>query len=139
MPRSDGMALDPGRARESERKRDEGAEIAGEMPKRLDANGAPSRPFPVTGVICCAMTELRGRARPRMPLNSCSRGSESTLVAEARQSRVNKEGGLGVMKVRTQSLVIDGVWTNLHFIPVYRSTRLAGEVCDLKIRPRRVT
>jgi len=84
MPSCDGTALDPGRERESEKKRDDGAEMAGVMPKRLEENGAPSRLFPVTGVITCAMRELTGRARPRMPLNPCSRGSESTLVAAAR-------------------------------------------------------
>jgi hypothetical protein len=29
------------------------------------------------------MREFKGRARPRMPLKSCSRGSESTLIAVA--------------------------------------------------------
>jgi len=81
MPSSDGTAVDPGREREREKKRDEGADEAGAMPKRLEENGAPSRPSPVTGVMVCAMREFRGRARPRMPLKSCSRGSESTLVA----------------------------------------------------------
>jgi len=78
------MVLDPGRERESEKKRDDGAEPAGVMLKRLEENGAPSRLFLVTGVIVCAMRELTGRARPRMPLNPCSRGSESTLVAAAK-------------------------------------------------------
>jgi hypothetical protein len=96
MPNSDGTALDPGRAREIEKKRDEGAEEAGVMPKRLEENGAPSRPFPVTGVMACAMREFRGRARPRMPLNSCSRGSESTLIAAAvREDASMKWAGRG--------------------------------------------
>jgi hypothetical protein len=77
------MAEDPGRERESEKKRDEGADEAGDMPKRLEENGAPSRASPTTGVMAWAMREFKGRARPRMPLNSYSRGSESTLVAAA--------------------------------------------------------
>ena len=80
MPSSDGMALDPGRDRVSEKKRDEGAAV---MPNKLEANEAPSRLFPDTGVMDCAIREFKGRARPRMPLNSCSRGSDSTPVAAA--------------------------------------------------------
>ncbi len=83
MPSCDGTALDPGRDRESEKKRDGGADPAGVMPNMLEANEAPSRPFPDTGVMDCAISEFEGRARPRMPLNSCSRGSDSTLVAAA--------------------------------------------------------
>jgi hypothetical protein len=80
MPSCDGMALVPGRDRVSEKKRDEGAAV---MPNRLEVNEAPSRLFPGTGVMDCAIREFEGRARPRMPLNSRSRGSESTLVAAA--------------------------------------------------------
>jgi hypothetical protein len=83
MPSWDEMALDPGRDRVSEKNRDEGAEPTVVMPNRLEANEAPSRLFPDTGVMDCAMREFEGRARPRMPLNSCSRGSDSTLVAAA--------------------------------------------------------
>jgi len=77
------MALDPGRDRVSEKKRDEGADSTGVMPNKLEVNEAPSRPFPDTGVMDCAIREFEGRARPRMPLNSCSRSSDSTLVAAA--------------------------------------------------------
>jgi hypothetical protein len=77
------MALDPGRDRVRERKRDEGADPTGVMPNRLEVNGAPSRPFPVTGVMECAIREFEGRARPRMPLKPCSRGSDWTFVAAA--------------------------------------------------------
>jgi hypothetical protein len=93
MPSSDGTALDPGREREREKKRDEGAELAGVIPRRLDENGAPSRPFPITGVMECAIRESRGRARPRTPLNSCSRGSESTLVAAAVEKDASRKKG----------------------------------------------
>jgi len=80
MPSCDGIALDPGRDRVSEKKRDEGATV---LPNKLETNEAPSRLLPDTGVMDCAIRELEGRARPKMPLNSCSRGSESTLVAAA--------------------------------------------------------
>jgi hypothetical protein len=83
MPNWDGMALDPGRDRVSEKKREEGADLTAVVSNKLEANEAPSRPSPDTGVMDCAIREFEGRARPRMPLNSCSRGSESTLVAAA--------------------------------------------------------
>jgi hypothetical protein len=83
MPSIDGTAVDPGRESESEKKRDEGANPAGVIPKRLEENGAPSRPLPSVGAIAFAMMEFKGRARPRIPLNSCSRGSETTVVAAA--------------------------------------------------------
>ena len=82
MPSCDGMVLDPGRDRVSEKKRDEGADPEPVIPNKLVENEAPSRP-PDTEVMFCAITEFEGRARPRMPLNSCSRGSDSTLVAAA--------------------------------------------------------
>lgn len=90
MPRSDGTALDPGRERESERNRDAGAAPTGVTPKRLELKGAPSWPFPSVGAICCEMIELRGSARPRIPSNSYSSGSESTLVAAA--GKCQREG-----------------------------------------------
>jgi hypothetical protein len=99
MPSCDGTAVDPGRERESEKKRDEGAEPAGVMPKRLEENGAPSRPFPVVGIISSAIRELAGRARPKMPLNPCSRGSESTLVAAAaRKKYASRKVGFGMVE-----------------------------------------
>lgn len=66
-------------------KREEGAEVDGAEPKRFDAKTAPSGASDVVAGSCWAMTELRGRARPRMPSNSYSRGSESTIVAAAAQ------------------------------------------------------
>ena len=83
MPSSDGTVLDPGRERAKEKKRAEGAELVGAMPKILEANGAPSRLSPAMGIMACAIREFEGRARPRTPLNSCSRGSDSTFVAAA--------------------------------------------------------
>lgn len=83
MPSCDGMALDPGRDRESEKKRDEGADSTVVVSNKLEVNEAPSLPFPDAGVTDCAIREFEGSARPRMPLNSCSRGSDSTLVAAA--------------------------------------------------------
>jgi hypothetical protein len=83
MPSCDGMAPDPGRDRVSEKKRDEGADSTTVVSNKLEANEEPSRPSPDTGVMDCAISEFEGRARPRMPLNSCSRGSVSTLVAAA--------------------------------------------------------
>lgn len=64
-------------------KRGEGAAVDGEELNRLDAKTAPSGESDVVGGSCWAMMELRGSARPRMPSNSYSRGSESTVVAAA--------------------------------------------------------
>jgi hypothetical protein len=83
MPNCDGMVLDPGRDRLSEKKRDEGADETTVVSNKLAANVEPSRPLPDTGAMDCAIREFEGRARPMIPLNSCSRGSESTLVAAA--------------------------------------------------------
>jgi hypothetical protein len=83
MPSCDGMALDPGRDRVREKKRDEGGELTAVVSNILEANEEPSRPSPDTGVMDCAIREFEGSARPRMPLNSCSRGSDATLVAAA--------------------------------------------------------
>lgn len=83
MPSCDGMVLDPGRDRENEKKRDEGADLTTVVSNKLEVNEAPSRPPPDTLGMVCAIREFEGRARPRMPLNSCSRGSDSTLVAAA--------------------------------------------------------
>jgi hypothetical protein len=80
MPSIDGTSLDPGREREREKKRDEGAIV---MSKILEETGAPSRPSLSTVVIVFAMTEFTGRARPRMPSNSCSSASVTTFVAAA--------------------------------------------------------
>jgi hypothetical protein len=51
--------------------------------KRLEAHAAPSGVLFVTGGIVDAIIELRGRARPRMPLKSGARVSSDTLVAAA--------------------------------------------------------
>lgn len=83
MPSCDGTALDPGRDSVSEKKRDEGADPTAVVSNKLEAKEEPSRPSPDPGVMDCAIRESEGSARPRMPLNSCSRGSDSTLVAAA--------------------------------------------------------
>lgn len=93
MPSNEGIRSEPGRERERERKREEGAFSTGVMEKRLDAHAAPSGELFVTGGIFVAMMELRGSARPRMPLKSGVRGSSVTLVAAAKA-----EGGCEVVK-----------------------------------------
>ena len=133
MPSCAGMALDPGRDRVKERKRAEGADPTVVMPNRLEVNGAPSRPFPVTGVMECAIREFEGRARPRMPLNSCSRGSDWMFVAAA-VSMCQQKWGVKDYRCCTKSLVADGVPSKLHLIPVYRTAHVTGEVLDRKVR-----
>lgn len=118
MPSCDGMALVPGRDRVSEKKRDEGATAV--MPNKLEVNEAPSRLFPGTGVMDCAIREFEGRARPRMPLNSCSRGSESTLVAAAigytrQQFEQRKIGG-----------AVPRAWLPMEYPPTYTSSQYTG-------------
>lgn len=93
MPSCDEMALDPGRDRAREKKRDGGADAAGVMPNILEVNGAPLRLFPVVGVMEGAITESDGSARPRIPLNSCSRGSDWTFVAAAARIYASTKGG----------------------------------------------
>ena len=105
MPSCDGMVLDPGRDRLNEKKRDGGADPTGVMPNRLEVNGAPPRPFPVTGATEGVMRESEGRARPRMPLNSCSRGSDWTLVAAAvRTIHASTKVGGGGLEAQYQEL-----------------------------------
>jgi hypothetical protein len=53
------------------------------MPKRLEEQEAPSGLLFVTGGMIWEMTELRGSARPRIPLKSGLRASELTIVAAA--------------------------------------------------------
>lgn len=69
IPSRDGTVEEPGRSRDRERKRAAGAEETGVIENRLDAQAAPSGALVVTGGMSSAMMELRGRARPRMPLN----------------------------------------------------------------------
>jgi hypothetical protein len=76
MPSNDGILFEPGRSREMERKRAAGASEAGVIPNRFEGKAAPSGVFPITGGICWAMMELRGRARPRTPLKEDDRGSD---------------------------------------------------------------
>jgi len=83
MPRYEGIRSEPGRERESERKREEGALEIGVIEKRLEAQAAPSGELLVTGGICSAMMELRGSARPKIPLKSGERSSFVTLEAAA--------------------------------------------------------
>lgn len=88
IPKSEGIRSEPGRERDRERKRAEGAFSTGVMENRLDAQAAPSGALLVTGGIFSAMMELRGSARPRIPLKSAVRGSSATLVAAAANKRV---------------------------------------------------
>jgi hypothetical protein len=60
-----------------------GAEDAGVMEKRLEAKAAPSGALDVTGGMRPAITEFRGRARPRIPLNVGEIGSLVMLFAAA--------------------------------------------------------
>jgi hypothetical protein len=90
MPRVAGMAVEPRRERDRERKGAAGADEAGVMEKRLEAKAAPSGALVVTGGISPAMIELRGRARPRTPLNVGERGSSVMLFAAAVVVRVGK-------------------------------------------------
>ena len=108
MPRVAGMVEEPGRERDREKKGAAGADVAGVMEKRLEANAAPSGAFDVTGGMRVAMTELRGSARPRMPLNVGEIGSFVILFA----GTAWRGAGLGFKwKERegkqTESLVID--------------------------------
>ena len=54
------------------------------MEKRLDAQAAPSGVLFVTGGISDAMTEFRGRAKPRIPLKLVASSSFSTSLAAAK-------------------------------------------------------
>jgi hypothetical protein len=83
IPRSDGIASEPGRAKVREKNGCDGAVEAGVMEKRFEENGAPSGLLFSAGGIDCSMTELRGRARPRMPVKSELRGSSDTVLAAA--------------------------------------------------------
>src|SRR6266542_1664118 len=66
MPNKDGILSEPGRDKESGRKRAAGAWSTGVMEKRLDAQAAPSGSFVVTAGICAAIMEFRGRAKPKI-------------------------------------------------------------------------
>jgi hypothetical protein len=79
----DGTVEEPGRASESERKGAAGAEVAGVMEKRFEAQTAPSGASDVPGGMRSAIIELSGRARPRSPLNVEERGSLVMLFPAA--------------------------------------------------------
>lgn len=89
MPRREGVRSDPGREREREKNRAAGANSLGVIEKRLEPNAAPSGSLEVTGGTATAMTELRGNARPRMPLNFGERGSLAMSFAAAILGGVN--------------------------------------------------
>lgn len=74
IPKKDAGEEDPGRARDRDRKREVGAEVEGERLKRFEAKIAPSGASEVVAGSCCEMMELSGRARPRIPSYSYSRG-----------------------------------------------------------------
>jgi len=84
IPKTAGILSEPGRERARERNRDDGAVEMGVREKRLDAQAAPSGLLFVTGGISDAMMELRGRARPRIPLKLGAKASFSTLLAAAK-------------------------------------------------------
>ena len=90
MPNKDGTLSEPGRDKESERKRAAGAWLTGVMEKRLDAQAAPSGSFVVTGGIDSAMMEFSGRAKPKIPLKFGSSGSFCTSVAAAIEIKMLK-------------------------------------------------
>lgn len=91
MPSKEGTRLEPGRDSESERKRAEGAWSEGVIEKRLDAHAAPSAALFVTGGMVSAMTELRGRAIPRIPSKLEDSGSLLTESAAAANENENAE------------------------------------------------
>ncbi len=74
---------EPGRERERERKGWVGAKLEGVMPKRLDAQGAPSGELDKSGGMALAIMEFRGSERPRTPEKEDWRGSEETELAAA--------------------------------------------------------
>lgn len=75
--------LDPGRSRESEKNREEGASAEGVMLNKLEEKAAPSATSDEPDGIWEEMYEFRGRASPRIPLNEDDSGSSLTVVAEA--------------------------------------------------------
>ena len=81
MPSVDATLLEPGRSSAREKKRAVGAVEVGVMPNRLAEMAAPSGASDVVGGIFWAMTELRGRARPRTPAKLEERGSSLTVEA----------------------------------------------------------
>lgn len=83
MPRREGIWLDPGRARVSEKKGCEGALAAGVREKRLEDMAAPSEALPVVAGMACWIKEFNGRARPRIPSKLYDNGSLLTVVAAA--------------------------------------------------------
>src|SRR5882757_9999735 len=84
MPRRDGLSSDPGRPKVREKNGCEGDEEAGVMEKRFEEKDAPSGLLSfIPGGIRCSMTELMGRARPRMPSKSTLKGSSLTVLAAA--------------------------------------------------------
>lgn len=82
MPRTDGTLSDPGRERARDRKGDDGAVV---MENRLEAQAGPTDV--VAGERVAAIIELRGSAKPRIPLKLGVNGSVLTSVTAA----VNKE------------------------------------------------
>jgi hypothetical protein len=51
------------------------------IPKRFDAHVAPSAPIGSPALSSETITELRGNASPRMPLNASSGSSVTSLAA----------------------------------------------------------
>lgn len=80
MPRRDGISSEPGRPSVREKN---GVGDTGVMEKIFEENDAPSGLLSVAEGISCAMAELSGRARPRMPSKSVLKGSSATTSAAA--------------------------------------------------------
>jgi hypothetical protein len=109
----------------------EGAVEAGVMENRFEENDAPSGLSFVAGGIVCSMTELRGRARPRIPSKSELSGSSDTVLAAA----VNIDKHDVIQKndtKQTQRLILHIVCSKLDCIPYYGPADGSGEVIDGK-------
>jgi hypothetical protein len=136
MPRREGTAFEPGRARDRERKRAAGASATGVMENRFDAHAAPSGSLFVTGGMSWAMMLLRGRARPRMPLKSGARGSDWTSLTAAGDGGEMRDSTSRV-HVHTERLVIDGIAAQRHIIPNYGPRGRTFKVGDGEVFPSR--
>ena len=79
-----GMAFDPGRERDREIKGEDGAVEDGVMLNRLEANAAPSASPEMLVGTSAEMTELRGRAKPRIPSKFDDSVSDATWFAAAK-------------------------------------------------------
>lgn len=130
IPRSDGIASEPGRAKVREKNGCEGAVEAGVMENRFEENDAPSGLLFVVGGIVCSMIELRGRARPRIPSKSKLRGSLDTVLTAA--VNVDEDNVTKNYRKQTQCLILHTVCSKLDCIPYYGPANGSGEISDGK-------